>query len=445
MTRREVKLIINVEGIVQKCRDINSMEDMKEVVKYDDKLSHLAILKCILKDNLKIENSPYSDEENQHILSILENDIYYYFLYHGFEASRVMFELRDELENKYDDLIRTRAISLVNELINSNKFIYNPDHGMNRKNEGVKFIKINDGTDKNNLGTRTYTLEIDDAKLPDLKRIADFTEETLNRDNLRIASYYVRFKNILLLKDFVSIQDCYTLEDLYTKKDEKTNMSLVDYGLDLIHKKYFEIRDLVEKAKEANDDEAQKQSIINQLNGLFPSEGDMRVFLSIIENSPKILNEKEVQKCMIKALDYMATNTDILGKVGEQKVLKIKSDLSNFNRDYMSIYEGLKRKVQDAIIKLEHEKEALKEEKEKYTGTDSTSQNESRTLSVIENAIKSLKWRIYKGNIQSNNVDFLTMDLLRPLRDLNPVQKQYIIKKIKESADLLNVQVVVTD
>ncbi|KAI5191932.1 hypothetical protein NEMIN01_1750 [Nematocida minor] len=37
------------------------------------------------------------------------------------------------------------------------------------------------------------------------------------------------------------------------------------------------------------------------------------------------------------------------------------------------------------------------------------------------------------------------MDLLRPLRDLNPVQKQYIIKKIKESADLLNVQVVVTD
>ncbi|KAI5193359.1 hypothetical protein NEMIN01_2498, partial [Nematocida minor] len=184
-------------------------------------------------------------------------------------------------------------------------------------------------------------------------------------------------------------------------------------GLHLIHKKYFEILDTIKKIREMNNDGAQRQSIIDQVNRLFDSEKDFKIVISIIENREPITTEKRMQTYMIAEVDYMANNTDLLGGIGEPKTLKLEGNRSDFARDFTKVNEKLEKKVNTEIARLEAEEGA----------------SEAET--------KSLKQKIKKENLQYNDIVFL-QDNLSSLNDLSQVQVDYLHKKMEESLEAHN-------
>ncbi|KAI5193289.1 hypothetical protein NEMIN01_2450, partial [Nematocida minor] len=408
---REVKLVIDIKRIVEACLTMKSKNDMKADIECDNTVGRLAILKHMLKDNLKIEDSSYSADDNQHIIEAVENDICQCFIY---RYPRVIIRLNNAINNKEkDEIIRSYAIELANELIELNPLVYNPEHGINRKTETVEKIKSDTSDDA--LGTRTCTLEIDDEKFFNLKSMAEYTAKSLDRYVLYSVSYFIDSMGMLFLKLFPLIKEYYTLDYLYAEKDEKTNLLLVDHGLGLIHKKYHKIREIIEKLKKVGkDDEAQKQSIIDELKGLFDSEEDFKVVLSIIKNIRRILNEKSVQKCMVDIVEYMFNNTNLLDKTDEKNALKLEKDLSNFLSVFIRVDGRLQQKVKERIAKLRAEKGA----------------SEAET--------KLIGWKLKKEeSLLQDGIVFL-QDNRHFLRSLSKAQVDYLYKKIKETLEAQN-------
>ncbi|KAI5193314.1 hypothetical protein NEMIN01_2470 [Nematocida minor] len=435
---KEVKLVIDIKGIVETCKAMKSIFGVKMAIECDNNVGRLAILKHMLKDNLKIEDSSYSADDNQYIIKTAENEICQSFIYRYPVFPRIISKLNDAIKNEEkDEIIRSYAIELANELMEMNPLVYNPEHGISRKTEAVEKIKLDASDDT--LGARTCTLEINDAMFPSLRSMADYTTESLNRDTFYHLSSSLQPTGMFLLKDFASasIKEYYTVYGLYTKRDEKTNLLLVNYGLYLIHENYFKILGIIKKIKKMNNDKAQKQSIIDQVNGLFASEEDFKVVFSVIENIESIIAEKSMQKHMISEVAYITNNIDLLGGTGEPKTLKLGENLSVFARDFIEVNKNLKHKVDTEVAKLRAKKEALETEKKEYDGTSLKSQNKMRTISDIENDIISLEWKIKKEESLYGDILFL-QDNLQFFDNLSQAQVNYLHMKIKGTLEAQN-------
>ncbi|KAI5193287.1 hypothetical protein NEMIN01_2448, partial [Nematocida minor] len=189
-----------------------------------------------------------------------------------------------------------------------------------------------------------------------------------------------------------------------------------DHGLHLIREKYVKILDILGKIRQMNNDEAQRQSIVDQLKGLFASEEDLKVVLSTIENREPIAAEKSMQKYVISAVHYMANSTDLLGGTGEPKTLKLRKNRSDFVSDFTALNEKLEKKVSAEITRLEAEEGA----------------SEAET--------KSLEQKIKKEKSQYENILFLQKNL-RSLNDLSQVQVDYLHKKMEESLEAENARI----
>ncbi|KAI5189824.1 hypothetical protein NEMIN01_0687 [Nematocida minor] len=424
---KEVKLVINIKGIVEVCQAMKSMNDIKAAIKHKDNISQLTILKRLLKDNLRIENSPYTnDDDNQYIIETAENEICQYFVYRYPVFPRAISELNDAIKNEEDESIRSHAIELANKIMEMNPLIYRIEHGISRKSEAVEEIKSDVSNDK--LGTRTCTLEINDVKFPSLKRMAKYSTESLNRYVSQSISRSLDSENLLFLNESTPIGEYHTLNELYTNTCEGTDVLLIEYGMDLIHKKYVEIRDIVQKVMEMKNSMDKKQYIIDQVNALFASKEDSKAVLSIIKNIGPILIEKEIQKYMINAVVYMVNNTDLLGEKGAPKTLKLEKDLSNFAKDYIDIGAVLEKKVETEIDKLKREKRELEKGKRK------------EELEAAEK-IKLLDWKLKRENSQYDEI-ILLQDSLQHLENLDPAQVNYLYKKIGEFLKAENVKAI---
>ncbi|KAI5193006.1 hypothetical protein NEMIN01_2350 [Nematocida minor] len=283
--KKEVRLVINIEGMVQTCLDENGMDAIKMIIKSNDKISNFTILKRILEKNIKIEEA--DDDQNQDIRSIVENDICQYFLYGKNVASETISQLNGAINNKDKESIRSHAIALANEII-MNPFIHNPEHGIKRKSEAVKQISSDASDDA--LGTRTCTLEIDNAKLPSLKSIVSSTTERLERDNFFAISKLVESTSMKPLRNFSPIKEIessYTLDELYTKTYENTDELLINHGIKLINEKIHAIRNTMFYSKLG------LITIGQQVCKMFDSEEDLRIVLSISEHIAQILSKEQ--------------------------------------------------------------------------------------------------------------------------------------------------------
>ncbi|KAI5191931.1 hypothetical protein NEMIN01_1749 [Nematocida minor] len=466
---REVKLTINVEGILKKCQ---SMDRKDTSITSVEEISHINILKRIIKDNLRIESEELSEEKKKVILKIIENDACQYLIYSLNEERIPMPIVNSTLWYEILEMFGYVFMSSAIELINPNKFIYNPEHGINREfniHDKLDSVALSHG--ELDISTRAYTLMVDDANLENILQV---TSEILDKQNSYFVLNSMDSKGMELFKKYTSVKGCYSLDDLYTK--EKDNVTLVDYGLKLIYEKYNEINVLIKYIKEIeSSDNSDVQNIPKKLSILFKNE-ELEVVFSILNNKGEIILDKMIHSPILKALECMATRTDLLGGKGEQKVLKIKADLSNFSEDYISEHDGLLEIMTEKIKKLRDERKILhvsvKSEKEKWskkekslaewkntTELDPSSQEYQEMVRKEEEEMKSmlreinfLNNKIYLSNFDIEKVRLICgrdvgilRAILNILSGVSPVQKQYLLKKIKESADLLNVQVVVTD
>ncbi|KAI5189609.1 hypothetical protein NEMIN01_0562 [Nematocida minor] len=467
MTRREVKLEINVKGILKECQSVIKNDTS---IKAGDRVSHMNMLKRIIKDNLRIESKELSEEKKETILKIIENDACQYFTYSSNEGISMPI-VSSTLWCRIQEIVKYAFMSSVIELVNPNKFIYNPEHGINREfdiHEKLDSIALSHG--ELNLSTRTYILMVDDTNL---ENILQLTSEGLDRENAFFVLSSMDSLNIDLFKKYTSVKGCYSLDDLYTQEEDK--VPLIDYGLKLIYEKYNEINDLIENINEVESPSNNKiQDIPAKLSNLFENE-ELEVVFSILNNKQKIWSEKMIHSPIVKALECMATRTDLLGGKGEPKVLKIKADLSNFSKDYITSRNGLLEIMPEKGEKLRGEYKSMTKsvdnEKEKWdkkeksltewkntTDLDPNSQEyqevvrkEEEEMRSILREINFLNNKIYLSNFDTEKVKLICsgINILRAISNvlpsLSPVQKQHILKKIKESANLLNIQVVVTD
>ncbi|KAI5193368.1 hypothetical protein NEMIN01_2506, partial [Nematocida minor] len=358
-------------------------------------------------------------------------------LYGGDRPTELMSDFHSKLIKRDDQLIEFKTLLVLNEIIKLNPFVYKKEHGIRRKKEEVNYINFFYGS-RFNLDTRECTLEIDDVK--NLKSIAKYTSESLNRHNLSYVSGLVSLLNLAALKEFMPVEEYYTLDYLYTNKYKYSGKTLVDYGLDLIQEKYHKIKEI----RDASNDHDKLKEIADQISGLFVSDEELKIVLSIGQNIKQIRKEKEIHSCMIDAIEYMMDDTDILGKKDEPKTAKIESDLSNFDKDYISGATGLNKTVSERRSKLTKKRRMLEEEKieceekriqklqKKTSSTSNVSdQNESRTVADIENDMVLLDWDLEKEALQYSNVCKL-LSRLSLLSDISPIQKEYIVKNIEE-------------
>ncbi|KAI5193290.1 hypothetical protein NEMIN01_2451 [Nematocida minor] len=435
----EVKLLIDIEGMLNTCKEIKGMQDMRAAVENENSVGKLAVLKRILKNNLKIENSPYTADDNQYILDIVENDFYQYALHIGHEGTAVVSELNRAIKKGEDAPIMSSFISLASEIIAPNPFIYNPEHGIHRKDRKIEKIKADDGRAK--LGSRTYTLEIDHAKFPDLKRAAQSAKERLDKQNFGYIPGLMDSVETGVLKNFAPLDKLYTVHSLYTARDKETDALLVDHGVQLIQEKYDEVRDILKKIEEVEDvnDRAQQESIAAQLNELYPSEEDLRAVVSTLENIEKIEFERNMLTHMVCAVEYMAHNTDLLGGADEPKVLKIKRNLGKFNRDHISGEGKLEKKVTENMAMLENKRQALEDEQTKCSGTGPQEESGERSLEEINNDMIELGWSSRKESLQFSNVRRFLNDL-QSLYFIIPVQQEYIFRRLEESLEAQNIK-----
>ncbi|KAI5192871.1 hypothetical protein NEMIN01_2257 [Nematocida minor] len=464
---REVKLTINVEEIL---KEYQSMDRNDASITSVREISQMVILKRIIKNNLKIESKELSEKKKETILKIIENNIFQHLIYSLNEGS-IMRTMVSELLYGTEERVKDAFKPLANTLINPDPLIYNPEHGINRQFDmhgKLDNIVLSNG--ELDLSTRTCTLMVDDTSL---ENILQLTSESLDRENAYFVSNSMNLKDIELFKKYTSVKGRYSLDDLYTK--EKDKVLLVDYGLKLIYKKYHLIDGLIKNIKEIESSDNNKvHNIPKKLSNLFKDK-ELEVVLSILNNEQKIWSEKMVYNNMLKSFDYMASNTDILGGKGEPKVLKIKADLSNFSEDYIDENDGLLEIMTDRLVKLRDEGKILYKsvdnEKEKWgkkeksltewkntTDLDPDSQEYQEAVRKEEEEIKSilheinfLDNKIYLSNFDTEQARLFHRDInIFPvissiLPGLSPVQKQHILKKMKELAKLLNVRVVVTD
>ncbi|KAI5193284.1 hypothetical protein NEMIN01_2446, partial [Nematocida minor] len=332
MSRREAKIKVNVEGIVEKCKSINSRYSEDFLNANCRKPSYLVILKDIFGgDSLKIE-SDHSKEEKERILDIIINDMSQFLIDNEYQDLS-MYVIGQALKSKNDKSIESKSIELINKFMKPNPFIYRPEHGIHRKvaiNESFEPLYPDEDSPYLSTGT-SYTLEIDDTKLQNALQLSE--------ENLR-KKYFVYANSLLYLlkptnnlKKYSSIKKIYTLDGLYDLKEK--NVTFLDYGLRLICDKYYTFKRLIERIRKMEADSCKPENIEKEIKKAFIQE-DLDIIISIIDNLEEIKYEKNIYDRMVRALDYMANNTTLLKETeGGPNILRIKADLSNFDEDYI--------------------------------------------------------------------------------------------------------------
>ncbi|KAI5189704.1 hypothetical protein NEMIN01_0657 [Nematocida minor] len=335
---KEAKLKINVEGIVKACLSINAEKIIDVSAKSSDKLTHLVILDHILSDNLEIESRQHSKKEKKNILDVLKNNMYQCLIDNENEAS-TMISLHDALRDGKEEMIKFWSLSLANMLINPNPFIYNPNHGISRKNEAVEHIVL--FTPSSDLSPRECTLELRDINCFNLESALQLTSESLDKEILCHVSNSISSIDMDIFKKHVLLGKDYSLSELYSLKKEK--MLLVDYGLNLIRRKYPEIRRLIKtvKALEEGPNE-QKHQIGEEILKVLTFE-DMRILFSIMDNIEEVKKEKAIHNQMFKTFEYMANETSLLEESHISSPSWVRDGISEFYYKYISTDNGLEK------------------------------------------------------------------------------------------------------
>ncbi|KAI5192377.1 hypothetical protein NEMIN01_1991 [Nematocida minor] len=434
MTTREVKLKINVEGILNECKSINGTDNIDFYITAGTKPRYSIMLERIFNGNLEIEGK-HSDKENEMLLNIVKNRFYQSLVDNNHQALGMHY-LYDALKGRHDRSIAHEAISLANDLIKINPFIYNPKYGVTRKYGTDGPIKSIDPDDESaDLSARTCTLEIDDADFLNLKSLMRLTSESLNRQNLDYIAVLVGSVDMDVLKKYSSIKSYYTLEELYDLG--KDGMPLADYGLNLIYEKYYRIEELIGLLKDMENKYSEPKDITAKVDEIFAhKKDDLKIIISVASSLKKIKYEKELLNYMIQTLEYLVNNNLLWKEADEQNTLQIKPDLSNFYKNCV-IGTGLDRIVSDRLHRLDAEikiqEDALEKEELNYSLIEDGGEKEEAITSMdkLKEKIYSLKCEHKKEKIQCSIIEKL-LHSLRCLYQLSPQQEKYMLKKIEE-------------
>ncbi|KAI5192959.1 hypothetical protein NEMIN01_2315 [Nematocida minor] len=444
MVLRKVELKVNLGGMLQAYQSIDTSQPNDVFNKYDEKVAFLSILRDIFTKNLEIESDELSGEEKEKILKVIKNRLYTYFIDNAYQVDAI-YDLCDAIKSKKNKVVKTEFIHLVNDMIKPNSLIYDPEYGIHRqiKNEAVEHMLSDD---KNpNLTTRTYTLEIDDAKFSNLDGLLQFTAESL--ENLFLG--YVTVSRIALslriLKEHSGIKTFYTAEELYAKTKE-TGVPLVDYGLQFVQKNHQKLCSLFQEIRKRKMDSGDNsKDIAKKIRKVFTKEEDLKIVISIANHLGDIQREKRIDKYITKVIEYMA-NTGMLKETdGAPNTLRLDADLSNFEKDYLvatNLKKLASKRKYEVIQKIKEKGEALAKERGKYQQAgDGETEEIMRSINSLKNDIYQLKCAEKKEILAYNNI-FELLCSLPFLPILSPAQKKYLFKKTEAFGNSLNIKVV---
>ncbi|KAI5193201.1 hypothetical protein NEMIN01_2408 [Nematocida minor] len=460
---KKIKLRINIDGIVRAIKSIDSMAGPEEDAAFLNgrTIANLSALKYILDTNLKIESVWHSSKEKKDIADIVKNVIYQFLVYEDLKKETISLLIFDGMEDTLDEAIKRRIISLINRIIRPNTVI-------------GSYIRYDLDEDvDNSVSTMVYTLELAGGSSPlNLKYLLRSTAESLDRDILCDVSTLVY--PAYDLEKYTPIQKYYSVDDLYIKKHKGSGMALVDYGLRFIHKNFHEINVLTEKIEKniASSDSSDLQEITDEVNKIFKYEEDLRIFISISNNINKIRKEKKIHTYMFKTLEYLANSTSLLEEEEGLKKLKVKSDLSDFGEKYVlgtvlsRIVDGkavaLFKEIERNRKYLEADKKTCKELENNLQHwiwkNHPTSHNYQKIkgrmaqeierlkydISILNNNVSLLESKLEKENFQAVNIQRL-LENLQLLCELNPTQKKYIVRRLKEFGNKQSIEVEVEE
>ncbi|KAI5193012.1 hypothetical protein NEMIN01_2356 [Nematocida minor] len=470
---KEVKLVIDLEGILKDYNTIGSKYNMEELLRSYD-LSHITILRHVLDKNIRIESELYSDEEKKFLENAIKKRMYEYFMYiDETNENGTMFDLKKRLRySRNNPNYNNTPTRLLDDLMEPNIFIYNAEHGINMQYDMDKALEsLGIGDVNQNLDTREYTLEIDDTKFTNLESLYWSASMSLSREFFCVSHNLRDLVDMNILTKYSSEEKHYALEELYNTKYKKTNVSLADYGLSLIFEKLSEIRALDRKIKaaEAASDSVALNEIKKEISALF-SSGDLGIAVSVYNNIGYITCEKEIHNSSIKTLEYIVNSDKVLEKKDGQKILKLNTDLSTFYKDHITS-TGLEKIVNDTIYEIIREREEnssscaqkkkeCKEKEAKLEEWKRTTKSDSQDYDQIEDEkieeIESLKCdinrlnnenilltrKLRKERIQLKNI-IKVKNSFEHLSLISSDQKKYLIEKMKELLEAHGVKIVV--
>ncbi|KAI5193072.1 hypothetical protein NEMIN01_2400 [Nematocida minor] len=423
---KEVKLSIDIRGMLQACLTFKSTD---KILKYNTSNCYADILSHLFDNNIKIDSENSNLKNN--VLAIIRNRTYQHIMVNQ-NAREIMSKLHTALKAGDKDIARSECISLANELVKPNTLIYSPEYGIHRqpgKNGVLENIAQADGI--NDLSSRTYTLQIDDTKSSGLEGLVESTKENMDEDFLSHTIDLIELKkeDTNILKKYAQTQEKYNLEELYNSEDNNT--ALVDSGLSFISEKYADIIDLIEKLKHMETVPSTRPEVIREFKKVFTTEEDLKIFFSIVDNIQEIKIEKTSYRSMISNIKYIGHKTELLGAANEPKVLKINSNLSNFDKDYISRSGGLKQKVYQEIARIDAEISSQESARAQIIGEEKSDEEAEKlkpSINNIENEICSLQYDRKKEELQISNI----RENLYNLRYTTPAQRNYMLEKLKD-------------
>ncbi|KAI5189822.1 hypothetical protein NEMIN01_0685 [Nematocida minor] len=456
---KEVKLKFDVERIVQACQAIEPTDDL---LKYSTPKDYTDLIDHIFDESIEIVNDADDriesdangnivsdaddDKEKGLVLSIITNRAREYFAYNTYGESKI-YNLYTSLQDKNPGKIREYSIDIINALTQPNTFIYNPQDGIHiQHSRDITQEDVYTGNKASALQPRTCTLKIDCASFSRLKRMLQLTTESMDREIFCRFSYLLfsehsknnprnKNKDTNILKKYSPQKKNYSIDNLYTlQADDGT--PLVDYGLMLMYSKYYKIKELCESVEKMEANSSKRELIFDKIGDAL-SEEELEIVTSIIDNIYEIKNEKNTQKGMIDAIEYMIDNNILLGEKDMPKILYINSDLSNFREDYLDSHKGLREKVseEDSLNAEIKAKKADLDTEENVLAQAKREKTSKKEIEELQHSISKLNYEIYlledkvkKQTVQLSNVNFN----MHFSDSMEPVQQKHILKKIQE-------------
>ncbi|KAI5193005.1 hypothetical protein NEMIN01_2349 [Nematocida minor] len=443
---KEVKLKIDVKKIIKACKLIKRADDL---LKYDAPKDYADILDRIFSNRIKIQIEGDAEEDEEDSLTkILKSRIYQYFTYnkHGVSA---MNKLYTALKSGDKELVTAEAAHVLDHIVQPNTLIYSPKHGIHRqvdKNKPLESVIL--PNKKVNLRPRAYRLEIDYTDSSSLERILDLAEESVDRERLSYIADLIDSAgmDMNILKQYSAEKEHYTLEKLYTTPHKKTGALLVDYGLKLVHRKHYKIKELLGKIKKMESNLNSRAQIMKEI-GKVLTKKELKVAVAIGENIQKIKDEKIAQKSMASAMEYMANSTGLLDRKDGSRVLDITVELLNLKRNNIdgdrSLYNMISEQKNKIVNTITEKNETLKKEKadRDQAKKEGKSEEEIKTLTCsinrLENEIYLLQCDEKGELLQLDNI----RDNLYSLPKLSTVQQEHVYKKLEEFGEEINVRV----
>ncbi|KAI5193199.1 hypothetical protein NEMIN01_2406, partial [Nematocida minor] len=180
------------------------------------------------------------------------------------------------------------------------------------------------------------------------------------------------------------------------------------------------------------------------------SREDLQIITAIKENIGEIACEKIIHSCVIRALEYIANNTDLLRETENgSNTLKIKKDLSNFYEDYIAnrdLGKLIQQRKDKITEKIKTKTKALGEEETKYYQIKESASREKIedaicTINSLENDVYRLECDKKKECLQPEYMQSLLNSLLL-LSEVSPEQESYLFEKIKEFGKAMSIEIV---